>query len=176
MANFVLMGALNAACPPGWFLWQGSCYIFLPGKMDFIDGKKSCSELGANMMVPDTEDEQDFIWREIETQLEEGRNVNSVNDLDVWIGCQDFKNDGSLVCMGVEGDLTFKNWEQSGTNDEPGEPNEKCVRMTGKWKGKWGDSSCSDIKLTACEMPVSGRMQCVTANADGRFGPSILHI
>ncbi|XP_071808020.1 C-type lectin domain family 4 member M-like [Asterias amurensis] len=154
-------------CPSGWFLWQGSCYTLLPEKMNWFDGNKSCAELGASMMVPDTKDEQDYIWSEIE----EGGHVNSENDLDVWIGCQDFNNDGSLVCMGVEGDLTFKNWEQSGANNEPGEPNEKCVRMAGKWGGNWGDSSCSDIHFTACEMPVSGRMQCVTANADGRFGP-----
>ena len=167
----IFVETFGTMCPSGWFQWQGSCYTLLPEKMNWSDGKTSCAELGANMMVPDTADEQSYIWSEMKTRMEKGRNVNLEDDLDVWIGCQDLKDDGSLVCMGVEGDLTFKNWEQSGANNEPSEPYEECVRMTGKWGGNWGDSACSDIKFTACEMPVSGRMQCVTANADGRFGP-----
>ena len=159
-------------CPSGWFLWQGSCYILLPQKMNWVDGNKSCAELGANMMVPDTKDEQDFIWSETKTRMRGLMEyVNWNQGLDVWIGCQDFENDGSLVCMGVKEDPTFKNWEQSEFHKEPNDKNHECVRMAGKWRGKWGDRSCSSIMFTACEMPVSGRMQCVTANADGRFGP-----
>ncbi len=154
-------------CPPGWLTWQDSCYILLPDRMNWFEGKKSCAELGANMMVPDTKDEQDSIWSEMKTQIEQDRNVNSENDLDLWIGCQDFEDDGSLVCMGVEGDLTFKNWEQ----DQPNTPNDCCVRMVGKWGGEWGDLDCINIKFTACEMPVAGRMRCVAADVDGRFGP-----
>ena len=55
--------ALLAPCPTGWVAWQDACYILLPAKMDWEQGRRVCDRPGTSMIVPDSQEEQDFIWR-----------------------------------------------------------------------------------------------------------------
>ncbi|XP_038045951.1 low affinity immunoglobulin epsilon Fc receptor-like [Patiria miniata] len=146
---------LLAVCPPGWLAWQDACYILLPDKMDWWQAKRVCDRPGSSLIVPDSQKEQDFIWREF----------GSANGLDMWIGCKDIYNNGSLSCFGVNGDPVYKNWKNK--YFEQNNVNHRCVRMAKN--GNWRDTSCSYLKYAACEMRVSRRSYCLQADADGRF-------
>ncbi|XP_038056057.1 perlucin-like protein [Patiria miniata] len=125
---------LLAVRPPGWLAWQDACYILLPDKMNWWQGEDVCDRPGSSLVVPDSQEEQDFIWREMKARIQAfGANISS--DLELWIRCRDVDNKGALSCYGVDGDPDYKNWG----HDEPNKFEHICVRMAEKFNGQWGD-------------------------------------
>ena len=143
---FIIVEALQAACPPGWLTWQDSCYILLPGKMTWFEASKACDRLGASMVVPNSEIEHEFIWQEMKMRME--KISTETNDLELWIGCKDVDNTRTLICLGENGDPAYKNW----ADGEPNWPDDECVRIAERFGGKWGDRGCNQLKFVACEM------------------------
>ncbi|XP_038075166.1 lactose-binding lectin l-2-like [Patiria miniata] len=168
----VIFGAfqtLLAVCPSGWFALQNACYIFLPDKMDWWQAKEVCERPGSSLIVPDSQEEHDFIWREIK-----GGEYGATDDMDgteVWVGCS-FVYDmfgRSLSCVNVTNPI-YQNWAPG----EPADLLEQCLVMADKFKGKWGSKSCSALKYVACEMHVSRVSFCMPTDADGQYPPHCL--
>ena len=67
-----------SSCPTGWVKWRQSCYILLPEKMNWMQAEAACKRPGSNLIVPDSEEENHFIF-EWAVKRKGG----------VWIGCTD---------------------------------------------------------------------------------------
>ena len=70
LMNAVNVQSLLVVCPTGWVAWQDACYILLPDKMDWEQGHRVCDRPGTSMIVPDSQEEHNFTWREIQMQTE----------------------------------------------------------------------------------------------------------
>ena len=133
-------------CPPGWAAWQDSCYILLPNAMTWDQGFRVCDRPGTGMMVPGSQEEQDFVWREMDREEE---------SVGIWIGCKDPYNDADrLECPGDEGGQSFTNWADNGLSSL----REKCLRLSGIHDGKLADLPCDFSKYLVCEMRASPRV------------------
>ena len=148
--------ALMAACPSGWLSWRDSCYILLPERMDWWEASKVCNRPGSSLVVPNSQEEQDFIWQEMKREMV---TLDVSKNMDLWIGCIDVNSTGNLMCLGRRPDFTY--WG----NDKPHtDAGQDCVRMHGNRDGRWGDNACHKLKFVACEMRVSPRLYCLLAD------------
>ncbi|XP_038057558.1 perlucin-like protein [Patiria miniata] len=159
-----------SVCPPGWLAWQDACYILLPDRVNWWQAKTVCDRPGSSLVVPDSQEEQDFIWREMRSRMEMIVG-SSTNKLELWIGCKDVDNTGQLTCLGVQDRPQFTNWNGGNPHHHQ---DQDCIRMAEKYGGNWGDSGCQSKKFASCEMRVSHRSYCLQADADGRFTPQCL--
>ncbi|XP_022097836.1 snaclec mucetin subunit beta-like [Acanthaster planci] len=132
-------------CPTGWLKWQESCYILLPRKMNFNNASRVCNEPGTTMIVPDSQEEHDFIWHKMKIWMQQHGAVND-SDLQVWIGCKN-TDTSQLRCQGETDIHTYRNWGPS----QPDSESERCVRMAEMFGGKWGDHSCGMLFHVVCE-------------------------
>ncbi|XP_071803953.1 C-type lectin-like [Asterias amurensis] len=112
-------------CPFGWESWGGSCYKLLEGTMNWQEGKLKCQEMGWEMVLPLSTEENDYV-----IQLSKTAEY-------VWLNCNDIKTDGQWDCIPTE----FLNWG-------PGEPNggsgSGCAQIVNGWTGNnWNDAPCS---------------------------------
>ena len=146
--SFVVFEALATACPPGWLTWQDSCYILLPDRMDWFKASKACDRPGTSMIVPNSQAEQDFVWREMQQIIHAFDFITDTTD--IWTGCRNADYAGHLMCSGEESDPVYKNWG----NGDPNEATGYCLRMTEAYGGQWADTGCSNIKFVVCEMKV----------------------
>lgn len=145
---FLATVAHSIACPTGWMKWRDSCYTLMPTKTNWSDAWMACDRILAHMTVVNTQEEQDFVWREMRGKMVEiGAKI--VEDIELWIGCRDIDNTGHLLCLGDKSDAHYKNWYQP--ENEPNNADHHCVRMADKYNSSWGDCDCSSLKFTACE-------------------------
>ena len=162
----VFIDSLQAACPPGWVMWQDSCYILLPEKMDWFEASKVCNRPGSGLAMPESLKEQEFIWQE----MNKFRGEIDTN-FELWIACQKDGNTGQLACPGKEDGSYYTNWDDKqyqGTEED-------CIRMRPDQEGKWADLFCTSAIFAACEMPHDSHpVYCLRADANGRFTPKCL--
>ncbi|XP_033645313.1 snaclec mucrocetin subunit beta-like [Asterias rubens] len=160
---FTIFVTLEAACPPGWVTWQDSCYILLPQKMNWTDAFRACDRPGSAIAMPESQKEQDFIWREMKRQGTQNNPIEE-GDFELWIGCKENRtNPRQLSCPGKKVDSDYTNWRKGccrGSDD--------CVRMLSN-SGDWDDCPCSATFFAACEMRVPHPVYCLTADDDGLF-------
>ena len=131
-----------SSCPTGWVKWRQSCYILLPEMMNWMQAEATCKRLGSNLIVPDSKEENDFIF-DWAVKGNEG----------LWIGCTDAAQEGVWLCGGQP--ARFINWRDDSPRDDM---KLNCARMTVQLAGVWSDKiSCqsTDHKSAACEMPDS---------------------
>ncbi|XP_038054904.1 lectin BRA-3-like [Patiria miniata] len=159
---------LLAVCPPGWLAWQDACYILLPDKMGGWQAKEVCDRPGSSPVVPDSQEEQDFIWREMKPRMQEF-GANTTSDLELWIGCYGV-GAGMLGCYGVDWEPKYINW----ASNEPGNNFHVCVGMAGNFNGQWEDGDCSELKYAVCEMRASRVSFCMPTDGDGHCPPHCL--
>ena len=164
---FYLLTAIDfpsilAVCPTGWVAWQDACYILLPDKMDWEQGRRVCDRPGTSMIVPDSQEEQDFIWREMRAWMER-LGATGESGLQVWIGCRD--PNSVLTCYG-ESQTSFP-WN---VNIRLSHDDQECLRMTEIYDGGWADYYCDAYFFVACEMRLPYRSYCSQADASGRLG------
>ncbi|XP_071797277.1 C-type lectin domain family 4 member M-like [Asterias amurensis] len=146
-----------SSCPTGWVKWHQSCYILLPDMMNWMQAEAACNRLGSNLIVPDSKEENDFIY-EWAVRGNEG----------MWIGCTDAAQEGVWLCGGQP--ARFTNWWY------PHDPHHNdtglnCARMTVAYGGLWSDILKCDsdaYKLAACEMPVPMPIYHTLLVPDGR--------
>ncbi|XP_038053126.1 low affinity immunoglobulin epsilon Fc receptor-like [Patiria miniata] len=136
----------GAICPPGWLKWQESCYTLLPGRMYYTDASTECARRGAAMVVPNSQEENDFIWREMKKLMDE---TGAASDkLQLWIGCRK-TNGRHLTC---EGETVYHDYTDWGDGEPSNGKNEDCVRISEDFGGHWGDRICKVLYFAACEM------------------------
>ncbi|XP_038063207.1 hepatic lectin-like [Patiria miniata] len=154
----VLLVCVQANCK-----WQfgNSCYQLLTETMTFDKALQACSAMGGGLVVPNSKNENQFIWEEIASNL--------MTDGRVWIGCIDKDKQGKWMYAADAGKrCKFDGWS-------PGEPNvpiilaEECAQMWGFHSGKWVDIQCRELASVICEYYSSLDVTCRQADADGRF-------
>ncbi|XP_071797807.1 C-type lectin domain family 4 member M-like [Asterias amurensis] len=131
-----------SSCPTGWVKWRQSCYILLPEKMNWMQAEAACKRLGSNLIVPDSREENDFIF-EWAVKGNDG----------MWIGCTDAAQEEVWLCGGQP--ARFTNWWYP--NNPHNDTRLNCARVTVYGGGLWSDSEhCKNgaRKFAACEMPV----------------------
>ncbi|XP_038049530.1 C-type lectin lectoxin-Lio2-like [Patiria miniata] len=146
------VGAETICRDQRWF--RDSRYCLIDEQMPWQNGFTICSDMGGGLAIPDSMEEQQFIWEMF---------TDTISTEDVWIGCI-FKNDqwvypgeGGQVCQ-------YTNWA-------PNEPiqNDGCVHLWRSHAGEWNDLPCSWSQFVICEIPtvppVTPRMSCMQAHA-----------
>ncbi|KAL7855947.1 hypothetical protein AOLI_G00195510 [Acnodon oligacanthus] len=134
----ILQAALNIALrlnlntkQQGWTLFKTSFYYISTGGKSWSESRKFCRQRGADLLIINSREEQNFI--EI---LRRGQTA--------WIGLTDSETEG--VWKWVDGSaLTARFWASGEPNSNAGD--EDCV-VTGQ---KWADYPCSTRFMWICE-------------------------
>ncbi|XP_072252426.1 uncharacterized protein [Leuresthes tenuis] len=124
-------------CPTRWSKFDTSCYFLSTAKKNWTESRQDCVAAGADLVVIDSQDEQEFVNRLLD--------VNQ----NVWIGLTDSLNEGTW--MWVDGSpVTTTYWE-------PGQPNsfsgdQDCGEfLQSSHEGKWNDDGCFSKQSWICE-------------------------
>ncbi|XP_071944844.1 C-type mannose receptor 2-like [Antedon mediterranea] len=117
-----------------------SCYVFVTSKMTFFESKTGCQEIGADLLVIDSVEENSFIT---------SRMADEVPDANmVYIGMDDRDVEG--VWKWIHGDIVgedaFKNWKEG----EPDNLNDQDCGLIFD-DGLWTDNLCSRDFPSICE-------------------------
>ncbi|XP_008540994.2 C-type lectin domain family 4 member E [Equus przewalskii] len=135
-------GSVKNCCPLNWVHFQSSCYFFSSNTMTWTASLKNCSYMGAHLVVINTQQEQEFLFRAKPREKE------------FYIGLTDQVTDGDW--QWVDGTPLTKSlsfWDI-------GEPNnlatvEDCVtiRDSSNPRQNWNDVACLFRHFRICEMP-----------------------
>ncbi|XP_037388527.1 CD209 antigen-like protein E isoform X4 [Pygocentrus nattereri] len=120
---------------PEWRYFNYSLYYISTGKKSWSESRKDCRQRGADLLIIDSREEQDFI-----EALRRGQNA--------WIGLTDTNT--ANVWKWVDGSAPTTEYWGSG---EPNGVNEHCVIISeGSKAGKnWADYHCSNLFAWICE-------------------------
>ncbi|XP_016522678.1 CD209 antigen-like protein E [Poecilia formosa] len=77
-------------CEPGWEPHGGNCYYFSTTKSSWTDSRRSCTDLGSDLVKIDSREEQTFLMRKVREK------INGVNEI-IWIGLTAVKTEGSWL-------------------------------------------------------------------------------
>ncbi|XP_016530816.1 collectin-12-like isoform X2 [Poecilia formosa] len=140
-------------CEAGWEPHGGNCYYFSTSKSSWTDSRRSCTDLGSDLVKIDSREEQMFLEIRVRDLME--------NDGEkFWIGLTDSKEEGKWLW--VDGSPLNKSlsfwmpWEPDNQNiTDPG--GEDCGGM-GKKGGAddlicWFDQDCDLHRRSICEKP-----------------------
>lgn len=58
METSLLLGSVKNCCPTDWVHFQSSCYFFSTNTMSWTSSLKNCSDMGAHLVVINTQEEQ----------------------------------------------------------------------------------------------------------------------
>ncbi|CAL8329538.1 unnamed protein product [Lota lota] len=122
----------DRGCLQGWQLHGGSCYFLSTEKKSWLDSRQDCLNRGADLVIINSQEEQDFI-----------NNLGCT----LWIGLSDFESES--VWTWVDGSpLTRPRFWA------PGEPNnigdEDCAGVPSSTE-KWNDVPCTVKWHWVCE-------------------------
>uniref|UniRef100_A0A671U411 C-type lectin domain-containing protein n=1 Tax=Sparus aurata TaxID=8175 RepID=A0A671U411_SPAAU len=116
-------------CPAGWKMFSFTCYLF-SNKIDSLEnGRKDCRDRGADLVIIDTVEKQEFIFKTIKQ--------------DIWIGLNDREKEGTWKW--IDGTpLTVAYWRTGEPNDGGGWGEEDCVQIRSGVNAKesWNDVPC----------------------------------
>ena len=85
VTNFVSIqgvGGIARVCPSTWIQWGGHCYNATGQALNWAQAKEECVQMGGRMVVPQSEDETQFLL-----QLLQGYGH-------IWINCNDLLAEG----------------------------------------------------------------------------------
>ena len=93
---------LAKICPLYWHRNGESCYFIIKDKMDWYKARSTCVESRANLLIPNSKSEQDYIW---ELVLKE---FDQIPDASLWIGCNE---EGNWQHCPLKGEPNaYENW------------------------------------------------------------------
>ncbi|KAM5238004.1 CD209 antigen-like protein C [Ctenodactylus gundi] len=122
-------------CPWDWTLFQGNCYFFSKSKRNWNDSVTACQEMGAQLVVIKSAEEQDFLQ------------LTSKTNGYTWMGLSDLNQEGTWLW--VDGShlwFSFKKYWNDGEPNNIGE--EDCVEFKGNG---WNDSKCDKKNFWICK-------------------------
>ncbi|WAR16579.1 CLC4M-like protein [Mya arenaria] len=124
----------DAGCEEGWHSYESSCYFLSTEELNWHDARNSCLNLGATLAVVTDEDEDEFVWKLIQT----------LEHKFAWLGASDKDLEGSWRWVtGAEWNFTL--W----LNDYVGDNQNNCLLRS---SSGWGDYPCdSDLHAYVCE-------------------------
>ncbi|KAK2488398.1 hypothetical protein MC885_021361 [Smutsia gigantea] len=135
-------GSVKNCCPLDWIYFQSSCYFFSTNTMSWASSLKNCSNMGAHLVVINTQEEQEFLSRAKPKKKE------------FYIGLTDQVIEGQWRWVD---DTPFT---ESLSFWDVGEPNnivavEDCatIRDSSNPRQNWNDVPCFFNMFRICEMP-----------------------
>ncbi|XP_007560061.1 CD209 antigen-like protein E [Poecilia formosa] len=146
-------------CEPGSELHGGNCYKFSSSKSSWTDSRRSCTDLGSDLVKIDSREEQLFLERKLRDMMEKDGDM-------FWIGLSDSDNDGGWFWVDGSPMNTSLNLLRNGEpRDESGEP----AADSG---GNGEQDGALDLKCSldkSCDL--LHRSVCEKAAAPGRMSP-----
>nr|DBA30071.1 TPA: hypothetical protein GDO54_006100 [Pyxicephalus adspersus] len=131
----------STTCETGWYLFQGSCYLFSSLRSNWMKARTTCILKYADLAVITSEEEQRFISDKIGSAL-------------YWIGLTDIEEEGKWTWVDrTDYASSYKNWMPNEPSNT--ENNEDCAHLSKA--GKWNDKKCSHTEFFAvCEKKLGG--------------------
>ncbi|KAI5125997.1 C-type lectin domain family 4 member E [Manis pentadactyla] len=135
-------GSVRNCCPLDWIYFQSSCYFFSTNTMSWTSSLKNCSNMGAHLVVINTQEEQEFLFstKPIKKEFYIGLTDQVIEGQWQWVDGTPFKES-----------LSF--WDV-------GEPNnivtvEDCatIRDSSNPRRSWNDVPCFFNMYRICEIP-----------------------
>ncbi|KAM6216252.1 C-type lectin domain family 4 member E [Rhynchocyon petersi] len=135
-------GSIRNYCPLKWKSFQSNCYFFSTDTMTWPLSVKNCSVMGANLVVINTQEEQEFLFQSKPARRE------------FYIGLTDQVVEGQWLWVdGTPLNESLSFWDV-------GEPNnivtvEDCATMrdSSNPRRNWNDVPCFFNLFRICEMP-----------------------
>ncbi|KAF6339096.1 C-type lectin domain family 4 member E [Rhinolophus ferrumequinum] len=136
------IGSVKNCCPLNWVHFQSSCYFFSTDTMTWAASLKNCADMGAHLVVINTQEEQEFLYHSKPRQRE------------FYIGLTDHIAEGQWKWVdGTPFMESLSFWDV-------GEPNnlatvEDCVtiRDSPNPRRNWNDMTCFFRMYRVCEIP-----------------------
>ncbi|XP_012889037.1 PREDICTED: CD209 antigen-like protein E isoform X1 [Dipodomys ordii] len=126
-------------CPWDWTYFQEDCYFFSKSKRNWENSIKACLEMGAQLVVIETDEEQSFLQQTLK------------NKGQTWIGLSDLNEEATWRWVnGLPLSQGFKQYWNKGEPNNVGE--EDCVEFIGDG---WNDAKCNNANLWICKKPSS---------------------
>ncbi|XP_076437181.1 perlucin-like [Babylonia areolata] len=147
----VVIAALAAAavegqCPSGFVHHEKSCYSIPMTEGSWADGMIVCQELGGQLAVIETPEEQHFLEGYLKRY-----GSGLPNDNDFWVGGGDFLQEGKWIWVMPDTPITHTYWAPGQPDNHGG--SQGCLRISGALGFKWEDGSCSSVEYPVCELP-----------------------
>ncbi|XP_038946013.1 CD209 antigen-like protein C [Rattus norvegicus] len=137
-----LKAKLDHLCRPcswDWMFFQGNCYFFSTFQEKWKESVKACKDMGAQLVVIKSNDEQSFLQRTCKKK----RNT--------WMGLSDRKEEGQWLW--VDGSPLLFNFRNYWSAGEPNnQDNEDCAVFS---DSGWNDITCSHEAFWVCKKPAS---------------------
>uniref|UniRef100_A0AAZ1Y0W4 C-type lectin domain-containing protein n=2 Tax=Oreochromis aureus TaxID=47969 RepID=A0AAZ1Y0W4_OREAU len=130
-----LQGLFNQkkTCPAGWSMFRCSCYLLSERSDSWHSARKHCTDQGADLVVIDSPEEQDF--------------VTSFTQKETWIGLNDIEQEGTWKW--VDGSpLTLQYWASHQPDDLLF--SEDCAHIRYQ-ETSWNDERCENSLQWVCE-------------------------
>ncbi|XP_025759497.1 CD209 antigen-like protein A isoform X1 [Oreochromis niloticus] len=133
LAGIITLALYYKTCPAGWSMFSHSCYLLSGRSGSWHSARKNCIDQGADLVVIDSPEEQNFIA--------------SFTEERTWIGLNDIEQEGTWKW--VDGTpLTLQYWA-SGQPDNH-HLREDCVHIRDPGTS-WNDERCDDSYQWVCE-------------------------
>ncbi|XP_071789717.1 perlucin-like protein [Asterias amurensis] len=158
---------LAEICPPDWHRYGESCYFIITDMMDWYEANRTCAESRANLAIPTSQSEQDYIWELFMNEFDQ------TPDTSLWIGCNDIEEEGKWQPCPLKGNNKgYQNW----ANGEPNNGGDSdCGQMWLALNGQWDDNQCSYPYVNAvCKQHVSTPVSTTLPDINGRLTPQCL--
>ncbi|KAJ8372484.1 hypothetical protein AAFF_G00281910 [Aldrovandia affinis] len=123
-------------CPEGWEQRNSTCYYFSTERKSWQDSRIDCLKQGADLVIIESEEEQDFISKHTRGDY-------------YWIGLSDSETEGTWLWVDgtpLQEDKAF--WRSGEPNDPDG--SEDCV-FTWLGENEWADGRCDLPARSVCK-------------------------
>ncbi|MBN3321212.1 CLC4E protein, partial [Atractosteus spatula] len=135
-ANQPLQERVCQYCPQGWELFNSKCYYFSTDKLSWSDSGKGCKTQGANLLIIDSREEQEFFTRHPKRDY-------------YWIGLSD--SDKENYWTWVDNTvLTTGYWSTPKINSNRAN-NCAVININAKGLKNWVDVGCMAAHRRICE-------------------------
>ncbi|XP_068705229.1 neurocan core protein-like [Montipora foliosa] len=135
----------NYACPTGFVKHGKLCYyINNTVAVNQTDAQRICQNLGADLAVIKSPDENDFIY-----QLVEKANSSLQGP---WIGLHRKADTEFYWLDDTPSNKSYEKWNDNEPNNAKGD--EDCVLMLNSEPGSWNDQSCSFAAMLLCQKSI----------------------
>uniref|UniRef100_A0A3B5QID9 C-type lectin domain-containing protein n=1 Tax=Xiphophorus maculatus TaxID=8083 RepID=A0A3B5QID9_XIPMA len=141
---FVFKDLTCLKCEAGWEKHGGNCYYFSNSKSSWNDSRRSCADLGSDLVKIDSREEQSRL-----------RGLMVEDDDKFWIGLTDSVEEGKWFWVdGSPLDESFWYFDQPDDLSVNNLPGADCVRMGEQVEDNlkcWHDRNCDYPQKSICE-------------------------
>ena len=139
MVSQTIVNAELLGCPHDWWQFGQSCYKFIPDPLNWSEARKACLEIGSDLIVSNSEEENNFI-----NDLMQKNIVPSADFRNAWLGCTHRDGDsGQWKCNGQQ--IEFSKFRKDVNITGNG-----CFTLGFTFK-KWNLVPCDETKSVFCE-------------------------